>query len=233
MLYSLESVQAGLRVRDGRRVFYLGAEDKLTPAARDWLHGQGVEVLPASEAAPKSYTTSSGGTLTEKPEDMTHLAGNVLVPKEHPRIAFRGMIDTLEAQILLCQIIARREQHGQLAAYLQELLDFVRSLIRADVLGEAVAEVRLCGMDAAALRERSHFPAKFYRQPHFMPAESDGETMLRLNMVRTVVRHTELACLRAFRDTDGAVTRGDILLALNRLSSVCWILMIRLKAGEL
>lgn len=232
MLYTAESVKAGLRVRDGRRVFYLGAEDRLTPAARDWLRQENVAILPQSDAVPQTYTTPSGGTLTEKPEDMTHLAGNVLVSKGHPRIAFRGMIDTLEAQLLLCQCAARRENHGELVRNLQEILDFVRSLIRADVLNEPVGEVRLCGMDADTLREHSHYPAKYYQQPHFMPADTDGETILRLNLVRTVVRQTELACFRAFRNTDGAVTRGDILLALNRLSSLCWILMIRLKAEK-
>lgn len=233
MLYTTESVKAGLRVRDGRRVFYLGAEDRLTPGARDWLRQENVAVLPQADAVPQSYTTPSGGTFTEKPEDMTHLSGNVLISKGHPRIAFRGMIDSLEAQLLLCQCTARREKHTELVRYLQEILDFVRSLIRADVLGEPVEEVRLCGMDAATLREHSHFPAKYYDQPHFMPADTDGETMLRLNLVRTVVRQTELACFRAFQNTDGAVVRGDILLALNRLSSLCWILMIRLKAGKL
>ena len=48
----------------------------------------------------------------------------------------------------------------------------------------------------------------------------------------TLVRRTELSCYRAFSDPDGAVTREDMILALNRLSSLCWILMIRLKAGQ-
>ena len=47
-----------------------------------------------------------------------------------------------------------------------------------------------------------------------------------------MARQTELAAYAAFRDSDGNVTRGDILLALNRLSSLLWILMIRCKAGR-
>ena len=163
---------------------------------------------------------------------MTHLHGNVLVFKSHPRIAFRGMIDALEAEILLCQKTAERERHTQTVADLQEILDFVRSLIRADVLGEPVRSLKLCGLDADALRERSHHPEKYYGQPHFMPSYTDGETLLQLNRVRTLVRRTELSCYRAFSDSDGAVTREDMILALNRLSSLCWILMIRLKAGQ-
>ena len=36
----------------------------------------------------------------------------------------------------------------------------------------------------------------------------------------------------AFRDADGNVTRGDMILGLNRLSSLMWIFMIKLKAGR-
>ena len=88
-------------------------------------------------------------------------------------------------------------------------------------------------MDAQALREHSHHPEKYYGQPHFMPSYTDGPTLLQLNRVRTLVRQTELACYRAFSDRDGAVTREDMILALNRLSSLCWILMIRCKANQL
>ena len=35
-----------------------------------------------------------------------------------------------------------------------------------------------------------------------------------------------------YRDADGNVTRGDMILGLNRLSSLMWIFMINLKAGR-
>ena len=35
----------------------------------------------------------------------------------------------------------------------------------------------------------------------------------------------------AFRDADGNVTRPDMIQGLNRLSSLMWIMMIKLKAG--
>ena len=47
-----------------------------------------------------------------------------------------------------------------------------------------------------------------------------------------MARQTELAAYRAFRDENGAVTREDILQGLNRLSSLLWIFMIKLKAGK-
>ena len=226
MLYTEENVKAAQRTQDGRRVFWMKEGDRLTPSARDWLRSEHIPV----ETRKKTYTTLFGGEFTEKPEELTHLSGNLLVPKTHPRIAFRGQIDALEAELLLCQHELREKP--SLTAALQEMLDLVRSLIRADVLNEPVAQVHLCGLSDAELREHSHFPDKYYGQPHFLPAYTDGEAVLRLNRLRTKVRETELACCRAFADADGKLRRVDILQALNRLSSLCWILMIRCKAGK-
>lgn len=226
MLYTEQNVRAGLRVKDGKRVFYLDKGDQLTASARDWLRQERVEIIPHAQTPPKEYQTLFGATLHEKPEHMTHLYGNTLVPKDHPRIAFRGMIDALEAEILLCQLHC----DPTLRPALQEILDFVRRLIRCDVLGEPVGEFRLCGLDAAALREQSHHPEKYFSQPHFMPCWQDDPSILYLNRLRTVVRQAELAAYKAFQTPDGGVTREDIILAMNRLSSLIWIMMIKQKA---
>ncbi len=233
-LFTEQAVRANIRVRDGKRVFYLGSHDQLTPSARQWLSHERVEIIPAG-TLPKeqTYTTLFGGVLHEKPEHMTHLYGNVLVFKDHPRIVFRGMLDTLEAETLLCQKTAHQEGYTALPAALQQVLDFVRRLIPCDVLNEPVGEVSFGGMTPGQLREHSHYPQKYYDTPHFMPDYTMPQTMLALNHLRTVVRRTELAAYRAFRTEDGAVTRDDMILALNRLSSYLWILMIQLKAGKL
>ena len=219
----------------------VGREDVLTPAARSWLREHRVEVVcpqgtPQGEggrapAGPR-YRTLFGAGLEEKPEHMTHLRGNVLVFKDHPRIAFRGMIDLLEGEIALCQQTCAREGCPALAEELEEVLAFVRRFIRFDVLEEPVGEVRLLGLGPEELRERSHHPEKYYGQPHFLLHYTDSPALLAVNKVRAVARQTELAAYRAFRDENGAVTREDILLGLNRLSSLLWILMIRLKAGD-
>ncbi len=169
-------------------------------------------------------------SVGEKPEHMTHLKGNVLVFKDHPRIAFRGYIDLLEAEITLAQQAAAG--YKALVEELEEVLGFVRRMIRFDVLDERVGEVKLCGYTSDQLREYSHYPEKHFGQPHFMVRYTDGPAILAVNKVRTVVRQTELAAYQAFRDADGNVTRGDIILGLNRLSSLCWIFMIKLKAGK-
>ena len=215
--------------------------DVLTPGARDWLSAHKVEVVypqgkPAEEAgegpsAPR-YRTLFGAALGEKPEHMTHLKENILVFKDHPRIAFRGKIDALEAEILLTQRAAAGEGYHGLTAELEEVLAFVRRYIRFDVLDEPVGEIRLCGYSADELRELSHYPERHFGQGHFLPRWEDGPALLAVNRLRTAVRQTELAAYAAFRDADGNVTRGDMILGLNRLSSLMWIMMIKLKAGK-
>jgi len=229
-LFTEEAVRANLRVRDGKKVFYLGTSDRLTPAAREWLRQQQVLLLPAEQARPTEYRTLFGAVLREKPEHMTHLYENVLVEKDHPRIRFRGMLDALEAELLLTMKNADRQGQTVLLGQLREILEFVRSLIPCDVMDTPVAPWRLCGFTPQELRERSHFPQKYYDQPHFMPAETDPPLLLELNRLRTLVRQTELAAFAAYRTREGAVSREDILTALNRLSSLLWILMIQGKA---
>ena len=50
MLYTLENVRDNLRTREGKRVFFLGAGDNLTSAARDFLKEQRIPILPAENA---------------------------------------------------------------------------------------------------------------------------------------------------------------------------------------
>ena len=111
---------------------------------------------------PPKYQTLFGAALNEKPEHMTHLKGNTLVFKDHPRIAFRGWIDLLEAEITLAQLAAEGEGYHALAEELEEVLAFVRQYIRFDVLDEPVGEIRLCGYTPEQLREYSHYPEKHF-----------------------------------------------------------------------
>lgn len=227
MLFSLEAARANVRNKDGRRVFYLGKGDQLTSDARDFLNRERIEILPSSQARPERYKLLCGGYMEEKPEHMTHLNGEVLVPKTHPRIAFRGAMDTLEAELLLCMLAVpsfRKE--------LAEILNLARNILRWDVLGEPAREQKLCGLTQQELRSHSHRPQDYYGQPHFMPEVSDGETVLRLNRVRALTRAAELKAAAAFTDSRGYVEREDLLRCLNRMSSMVYLLMIRAKANQ-
>ena len=227
MLYTEEAVRANIRNREGKRVFYLGKGDTLTPGARDYLSRERIEVLPAEQAKPEEYRLANGAVLREKPEHMTHLKGNLLVSKTHPRIALRGRMDSLEAELLLCQLNCEKWR-----AELGEILALARNLIRWEVLDEPAPEGKLCGLTAEELRSHSHRPQDYYGQPHFMPEATDGAVILHLNRCRTAARAAELAAAAAFTDENGNCTREDILRSLNRMSSMLYILMIREKAGR-
>lgn len=221
MLYNKEAVCDNIRNRDGKRVFYLGKGDQLTSDARDFLNRERIEILPASLAKPARYRLLNGGYMEEKSEDMTHLNGDVLVSKTHPRIALRGAVDTLEAELLLCCACAT----GNIRTQLEEALAYARLLLRNEVLDEPVEALVLGGMDAEALRARSHRPQEFYGVPHFMPMPTDGQLLLQVNRARCMARAAELQAVRAFGGS-----RGDLIQAFNRLSSFLYLIMIQLKA---
>ena len=225
MLYTEDMVRQNLRNRAGKRVFYLAKGDTLTPGARDWLRQERVELLSADQAKPEAYRLLNGALLREKPEHMTHLNGDLLVLKTHPRIRFRGLLDTLEAELLWCAF----HTEGALRKDLEQILAHARLLIRCDVLEEPLEDTTLCGLTEQEQRARSHRPQEYYGVAHFMPAAADGEAMARLNRARCAAREAELRGLEAFSDREGNPTRPDILRALNRMSSMLYILMVELK----
>ncbi len=227
MLYHEESVRANLRNREGKRVFYLGKGDSLTSGARDFLNRERIPILPASQAKPERFRLENGAYLEEKPEHLTHLNGELLVPKTHPRIRFRGKMDSLEAELLLTQLTAEH-----LAAQLGEILALARQILRCEVLNEPLKAETLCGLTQQEQRTRSHFPQDYYGQPHFMPSWEDGMVIARLNRTRCAAREAELAAVAAFTDAAGNLSRTDLPQALNRMSSMLYLLMIQEKAKQ-
>ena len=224
MLFTKQAVQDNIRNREGKRVFYLGKGDQLTSDARDYLTRERIEILPASQARPDRYRLLNGGFMEGKPEHMTHLNAEFLVEKTHPRIIFRGAVDTLEGEILL----AAANATGEIRKQLEEALAYTRTLLRNEVLDEPVKAETLGGMDEKALRERSHRPQDFYGQPHFMPSPTDSLLLLQVNKARCAARSAELKAVAAF-----PAGREDLLRAFNRLSSFLYLIMIQLKKGPL
>lgn len=217
----------------------------LTPAAKDFIREHQINVLyvapqfqgktmsrtPISvrSGKPQYVEAQTGHVLTEKPEEMTHLYGNRLVPKTHPRIAFRGQIDSLIAYFLLVQT----EVHDpRLVAELEELLEYVRRILAAEVKEEMIGEVRLLGMDSVGIRTASHQVKESIGIDHPIPDHRMGRICVLLNLLRTKVRECELSAIRAFSTEDGNCERMDIVEGLNRLSSCVYILFCRQAAGH-
>lgn len=170
----------------------------------------------------------NGRGYVEKPERMTHLAGNRLVPKTHPRIAFRGKLDTLQGEMILAQVEAGEADRPELIRDLDELLCLARDVLAAEVTGKPLKPFVLFGCDADEIRRLSHHVDEAFGIPHPVPCCSMGRLAARLNLLRAQSREAELAAEAAFEDGN----RADILLAMNRMSSAIYILLCKLLAGK-
>ena len=175
----------------------------------------------------KDYRT--GEEMNEKPEDMTHLRGNLLVPKTHPRIEFRGRLDSLIADILSVQLTALSEQ-PEMVEELEELLGFVRAMLGAEVKDTPLSFGKVLGMDSRELRYNSHHIKETLGIEHPIPDCRMGRLCISLNLLRTRIRETELSAARAFSGDEGT-ERPDLIEALNRLSSCVYILFCRKLSG--
>ena len=185
----------------------------------------------ASTGTDRFVDYRTGRTYSEKPEHMTHLRGNLLVPKTDARILFRGKLDSLEALIMQTQITAEECGYPQIAKELDEVMSFVQHILASEVKDEPLPEISIFGMDSAALRYASHHLKEVFGIDHSVPHYSMGKVCVALNTLRAFVRETELAAATAF--TEGAVvTRTDIIEALNRLSSCVYIIFCKKVSGK-
>lgn len=207
------------------------SSEKTTVRERKPTSSEERSALPAFEK-PMRYESLSGGYYNEKPEHMTALRGNLLVFKDHKVIRLRGLLDSLEGKMLEVQFQFRRMGLEKGVTDLGEVLAWAKNILRCEVLCEPLEQVFLFGMDEEELRSRSHTPKKYYGLPHFAASIEDGEAVILLNMLRTYSREVELAAYEAFKKENGEPERADIIQALNRMSSVFYVMMFKAKAGE-
>lgn len=176
---------------------------------------------------------ATGAFFTSKPEHMTQITGNRLVPKNHLRIVFRGKLDSLQALIILNQtLIARNPRRTKLLEDLENILKILQNIMRCDVLDEPFTIERIIGLTHAELREHSHNPMKFYNiRQMIMPHYTMGEEYAILNQIRTAIRECEISAVNAYQ-VGNDYTHQDILEEFNRLSSALHIMMCKHLAGE-
>ena len=215
----------------------------VTPAAQDFLREHGMTLRFRGAAGPyRSMTVTpipvkdgkvifqdarTGEMTAQKGEGMTHLRANLLVPKTHPRIEFRGKLDSLMARFIGAQVLASEAGKDALCRDLGELLDYVRIILAGEVKDETLPEMHLLGLDSRGIRRASHQVKETLGIDHPIPDYRMGRICAALNELRTAVREAELAAARAFLSEDGSGTRMDIIEGMNRLSSCVYILFCR------
>ena len=137
--------------------------------------------------------------------------------KNSPQIELRGKLDSLNAQIILFQTNSNSQEF---ISDLEEFRLIVNRIQRCEVYNKIFdGEMRLWGLDLDELHERSHNPVKGHILLHY----EMGREACELNLLRTLVRETELCVVRVFGDDD-ALRIGHVL---NRLSSALYVLMYK------
>lgn len=225
--------QCKIRIEDGKSKREVKKEEQKPKKPEI----QATEVLPMptvqveKEAKPRFVDYDTGAYYYEKPEHMTHLFGNTLVPKDHKRIFFRGKLDSLETLFVLNQtILLEMGESQKLIDDLQDILVSLREMMRCDVMDEPFRREFIIGLNHAELREHSHNPMKFYKiKQMVLPDYTLGKAYALLNQLRAAVRETEVAAATAFHEGRG-YTREDIIEELNRMSSAMHIVMCKYLA---
>lgn len=171
--------------------------------------------------------------MGKKPDTMTHLNMDSMVPKNDPRLKLRGKLDTLIARTVLIQ--EEFDPHGrcpELAACLQDIRSALGNALRAEARGEAMEPVVMGGLDAKTIHAVSHNPLRYIGIDHLLPESGHGLRTARLNLLRAEVREAELIAADIFIARDFSVTRPDIMEGLNRLSSAVYVLTLLTHLAE-
>lgn len=223
------------RARHALEEIHVSPGTFVTPLAKEYMRDHGIRLVedtfaPMSQHMPSGagfIDQATGAPLTQKGEYMTHLHGRTLVPKNHPRIVLRGMLDELQAETLLLQADAA---DPALQSDLGEILAAIRQVLGAEVKDSPLPDQPLLGMDQETLHRMSHDIKGTFGFDHPVPSPAMGRHALQLNRLRTQIRAAERSAVDAF-PPGTAQERTDIIRQLNRLSSAVYLLFCRVIAG--
>lgn len=203
---------------------------KLTPAASQFLNERRIKIIhtPLTDQEVIDLASLPQG---KKPEHYTHLRGEKLIIKNHPRIRLRGKLDSFQAILINIIIQVCEEGYADLAQDLRGILNYARQIMTCEVKGEPLPPLKFRDYSEQEIHELSHNPQNHFGFGHFLPDPKQGKVMASLNYLRTQIREVELCAIDAFY-SEGRVEREDIIRSLNRLSSLFYVLMLKLCAGE-
>ena len=230
--------------------------EKLTPSALQFLSERRIKIIEVKEGQSGSSNSNlksiqkqtvnsplvepkegyllidSGQVVDQKPEAYTHLKGKMLVPKNHKRIRFRGQLDKLEAIFIDTIIELKSTGLQELVNDLEIIFEYTKKIMRAEVLAEDLSFIDFKGWSDSEIREYSHYPDKYFGVKHFTPDPKYGKIVSKLNLLRTQIREVEIAAVDAFYKEEAiSVDRQDIVMALNRMSSLLYITMCQYMGG--
>ena len=208
----------------------------LTPSATQYLAERGVMIVrdeaahtPMCAQAPEHGPAGEGAPET-KPGHMTRLRDR-LVLKDHPRIRFRGGLDSLQASILLLQHKAYESGRKRLVEDLGGLLAGVRAMARAEMTDEALPAGLAMTPAEAGLWSQPRGSRTCPGEDQLKLSFDMGDILLGLNELRCSVRKVEVLAVSAFK-SEFEVERQDIVQALNGMSRAVGRMMLKENAGK-
>ena len=106
-------------------------------------------------------------------------------------------------------------------------------MVLAEVLDIEFEEIKVLGESLDKIKEISHNPKKFFGMGHlFDISVKNSFIVLKLNEMRSISREAEISGVTAFSSERGIVEKREMLKALNRLSSVIYVMMLKGEKGE-
>lgn len=193
-----------------------------------------VHPLTTSDQKPDElYCGLCNNKIDKKSDVLTWLDSNNLVPKNHPRIVFRGKLDTMISYCVLLQTEFQSFNGPEIIKkYLEDLRSYMGNILRSEVKNAEVSPFFMGEFDSEAIHKMSHNPLKYMGYDHIVPEVSYGKWVAMINYLRAIVREAELSAANIFIDASLKISRPDILHSLNRLSSALYVLMIMIVISE-
>ena len=209
----------------------LAADERLTPSASEYASRFRIEIVQHCGTCAVEQTAKAEVSLdVRRPSvttatacvPMTHLDAGSVVPKSHPRVEFRGKLDSLLATAILVR--TQFDARNCIAPYLKECLDdvttWIMCILTSDVSGEACIIKGMGGMDMDTVHTVSRDPDTYLGITPFVPDGSLGGNAALVNWLRALAREAEVAGAKC------ALGREDVASALNRLSSALYVLLL-------
>jgi ethanolamine utilization cobalamin adenosyltransferase len=238
--------------------FVLDKGDRLTPAASQFLSERNIKIIDGDSNKSENSSSHKGNTnkskidiknlqmpkegyvcfpsgknVLEKPEHYTHLRGRILVSTTNPIIKFRGQLDLLEANFITCINQVNLYGFKEMADDLNEIFLYLQKIMRAEVMDEELPFIEFKGWTDSEVREYSHYPDKYFGVKHFTPNPKYGNIFGEVNKLRAMMRQFEISAVEAFYDEcEDKCERLDIMMALNRLSSLIYIILCKFIGGQ-
>lgn len=220
---------------------HLSPEERLTPSAQELVNNRKIRILivsgdgrvarddgrPCIPWRPRSVPSAK----VEKTEAQTHLNGTEMVTKDHPRIWFRGKVDSAIAAAILVQTQLQPVLAPELQGLLADLRSWLGWAMRCEVLDETVPALSMGPFSREAVRRLACHPEELGLEP-LCPDAAEGSVFTLLNWLRAIIRETEVAAAFAFRMQNGTLERPDILELLDGLSNAVYVFMLLVKAGD-